>query len=89
MEEMSNLSQEEKKQQINKMKQQCICSNCPTYNDCAGKNNELAYCAVGKSPECITAENGCVCPSCPITSMLGLTHMYFCTKGTEQEQRGG
>jgi hypothetical protein len=42
---------------------------------------------MGKS-EVITAEKGCTCGGCPVTDKMGLTKLYFCTKGGEAEQRG-
>ena len=30
----------------------------------------------------------CICPTCPMTEQIGLTHKFFCTRGTEKEQRG-
>jgi hypothetical protein len=88
MQQMTKMSQQEITSMIEANKKLCICPECPTYTDCARKQKELLYCAVGKSPSCITEEVACICPTCPITEQLGLTHMYFCTKGTEREQRG-
>ncbi len=85
---MSQMTEEERMKAIEANKTLCICPDCPTYNECAQEKGELFYCALGKSPTCITEGLGCICPACPITEKMGLTHDYFCTKGTEREQRG-
>ena len=88
MQMISQMSEEERMKATDANKALCICPNCPTYNECAQENGELFYCAMGASPICITKELGCICPACPITEKMGLTHDYFCVRGTEREQRG-
>jgi hypothetical protein len=88
MQMMSNMTEEERNKSIKASKKLCICPNCPTYNECAKEKIELLYCILGKSATCITKESGCVCPACPIIETMGLTKIYFCTKGTESQQRG-
>jgi hypothetical protein len=88
MQMMSKMTEEEKKKNTEANKALCICPDCPSYNDCAKKNDEIYYCGFGRSPSCITKEVGCICPACPITEKLGLTKQFFCTRGTEREQRG-
>ena len=88
MQMMSQMTEEERMKAIEANKAFCTCPDCPTYNKCAQEKGELFYCALGKSPACITEELGCICPACPVTEKMGLTHEYFCTKGTEREQRG-
>ena len=73
--------------EIEENKALCICPNCPTYNECAQKSNELLYCLLGGSQECITNEEGCICPACPVTEKLRLNNDYFCTRGTEKQQK--
>jgi hypothetical protein len=67
----------------------CICESCPSYVDCGtqGKSKEKAFCMafVGKSA-CITQENGCLCGACPVKSKMKLKNIYFCTKGSEDQQ---
>jgi hypothetical protein len=87
MEKISNIPKEEHTKTIEANKKLCICPECPTYNDCAKEQDELLFCILGKSETCITKESGCICPACPITEKLGLTKQYYCTKGTEQEQK--
>ncbi|WP_440951433.1 DUF2769 domain-containing protein [Methanosphaerula subterraneus] len=72
---------------IPELKSQCICPDCPTYNDCARNGTELLYCIEGRSSTCITENLGCICPVCPLTSELGLLNLTFCLLGSEQEQR--
>ncbi|UCC57906.1 MAG: DUF2769 domain-containing protein [Candidatus Bathyarchaeum sp.] len=88
MQMMSQMTEEERMKAMEANKALCTCPGCPTYNECAQKKGELFYCAMGASPTCITEELGCICPACPITEKMGLTHEYFCVKGTEREQRG-
>jgi hypothetical protein len=65
-----------------KLKIMCVCAKCPTYVNC----KELAFCleTVGKS-KCIKDPKGCLCPSCPVESLMGFKHAYYCTKGSEKE----
>jgi hypothetical protein len=84
---MSKMAEKERMKAIEESKALCICPDCPSYNECAQKRGESFYCALGRSPACITKESGCICPACPITEKMGLTHQYFCTRGTEKKQR--
>ena len=88
MKMMSQMTEEERMKAMEANKALCTCPSCPSYNECAQEKGELFYCAMGASPTCITKELGCICPACPITEKMGLTHEYFCVKGTEREQRG-
>jgi hypothetical protein len=71
---------EDKKQTAIKL---CICGSCPTYKECGEKK---AYCFVGKS-KCIKEQKGCICGGCPVHSKFGLKNYYYCTKGTEENQK--
>jgi hypothetical protein len=57
---------------------------CPSYFDCG---EPLAFCLAdaGKS-RCITAENGCICPGCPVQAEMHLSHDYYCIYGPEKER---
>ncbi|MEN6342509.1 MAG: DUF2769 domain-containing protein [Methanospirillum sp.] len=72
-----------------RLRQACICPQCPTYTPCAGDAQERLYCVLGRSPRCITEDLGCVCPACPVTEELGLEHLTFCLEGAEAEQQSG
>lgn len=63
----------------------CICKNCPTY---VKKEEALAFChpLVGKS-KIIEKEKGCICGSCPAYKKMNLTKGYYCTRGSEMEQK--
>lgn len=87
MQQMSKLSEKDRGKKIDDLKKLCICEGCPTYNECAGNENELLYCVLGKSPNCIVKEVTCLCPDCPITEQLGLKNQFFCTRGSERDQR--
>ena len=85
---MKEMGETERNQMLDRMKKECICTDCPSYNDCAKMNGELLFCSIGKSPNCIIDEKGCICPECPIAKRLELENVYFCTRGSEREQRG-
>jgi hypothetical protein len=65
----------------------CICGMCPSYVDC---KEEIAWClgVTGKSA-CITEEQGCLCPGCPVLEKEGFTHVFYCTRGSEGDQHSG
>lgn len=88
MQMLSQMRKEEVKKAMEDYKGLCVCPGCPSYNKCAEEAGELLYCLLGAGSTCITEEAGCICPACPITDKVGVTHEYFCTKGTEKEQRG-
>ena len=63
----------------------CLCAMCPSYVDC---NEEIAFClAVSGKSTCITEEQGCLCPGCPVLDEEGFSHVYYCTRGSENDQR--
>ena len=63
----------------------CICKNCPSYRGTG--ETELLFCGIGKS-KIIGKEMGCSCGLCPVVTHIGLTRLYYCTRGNEAEQRG-
>jgi len=71
---------------IGENRKKCICGQCPTYNECMRADESLLFCITGRSPNCTFEKKGCLCPTCPVTQVLGLKKNYFCLKGTEQEQ---
>lgn len=79
----------EKAQDMERLRKDCICPDCPTYTDCARNAKELLYCVTGRSPSCITEDFGCICPGCPVTVELGLEYQTFCIGGSEAELRAG
>ena len=74
--------------ELDGLKAECICPDCPTYNLCAERAGELLYCFLGRSPECMSEELGCNCPDCPVAARAGLSELYYCIKGSETEIRG-
>jgi len=84
-----DMSEEDKNRAINSLKQQCICSKCPTYNDCAENAAEGLYCVIGTSEGCIIDDLGCLCPECPLAQALGVGTIFntYCIKGSEMEER--
>ncbi len=87
VQEISTSGNEEKDRELDRMKKECICPDCPSYNKCAGDAKELLYCFLGKSVSCITDELGCICPDCPVAADLDLVNLYYCTQGSEEEMR--
>jgi hypothetical protein len=88
MQMMAKMTDEQKMKAMNANKALCICGGCPSYNDCAKDNGESLYCSLGASSSCIKEAPVCICGGCPVTSKMGLKNQYFCTKGSEKEQRG-
>lgn len=60
--------------------EKCICSTCPSKNECMEENNEWFYCAKGKS-KCAVPQKGCVCGACPLTAEYKLKDYYYCVTG--------
>jgi len=71
---------------IDENRKKCICGPCPSYNECMRAGEELLFCVVGKSKDCIFEKKGCICPTCPVTKILGLKKAYYCIRGTQEEQ---
>lgn len=69
--------------------EECICPQCPTYTPCAGGEQERLFCVAGRSPRCITEDLGCACPACPVTEEMSLEYLTFCLLGSEAAQRSG
>ena len=88
MADWAKLGESENKKLEKESKDRCLCPTCPTYADCAKKKKELLFCFEEKSG-CITASKGCHCPGCPIKADFGLTNIYFCLNGKEQDIRAG
>jgi Protein of unknown function (DUF2769) len=69
----------------------CICEGCPSYVDCSrkGATHEKAFCLIMGRSKCIIDEKGCICGACIVKSKMKLKDLYFCTKGTEEQQNIG
>ena len=79
------LPETERNKQMEKSMTMCICKTCPSYT---GTNETTVFfCNVGKSAV-ISEEKGCNCGVCPVGYNMGLSHLYYCTLGSEREQRG-
>jgi hypothetical protein len=86
-EKFQKMSSDEQKKTVEKLKGMCLCPGCPTFTTCMREKHERLYCALGKSACTVTSRNGCLCPSCPVTSKMGLTMMYYCADGSEEQRR--
>ncbi len=84
----ARMSDADKKKLEKQDKERCLCPTCPTYADCAKKKKELMFCFAGKSG-CITVSKGCHCPGCSVKADWGLTNIYYCLNGTEEDIRKG
>jgi hypothetical protein len=84
---MIGMTPAEMKESITKYKALCACPGCPTYTRCAQTKKELLFCATGRSFLCISEEDGCICPQCPVQAEFGQKCRFFCTKGSESAQR--
>lgn len=62
---------------------ECVCRMCPTYHDCG---EPLAFCVWPVGPSaCITVEQGCICPGCPVYVEGEYTgEGYYCIRGPEK-----
>jgi len=84
-EAMGKMSPKEIKKKIAELTKMCLCGRCPTYKGTG--ETKLLFCMTGKSA-IIKKENGCVCPTCPVTDKLDLRWIYYCIKGSGKEQAG-
>ncbi len=80
------LTPEEEQMVIEKRKKQCICDICPNYLDCARSKGEAAFCTLGGSA-CIEREEECLCSTCPLSREMDLRYSFYCTRGSEKQQR--
>lgn len=89
VQEVMELSEEDRNNTIAELKKMCICPTCPTYTDCAKDDMQGLFCVLGKSGSCITVEKGCECPNCPLAQSLdvGVENNTYCIRGSELEQR--
>ncbi len=82
------LSAEELKNREEMVNSMCICRACPTYVALGKEDDFVGYCFPGHGrSKNITAENGCICGTCPVYGMYQYLTQYYCTRGTEQEQK--
>ena len=80
--EMSPEEMEKKKEMV---LSKCVCKNCPSWVEC-GEKGGFCFPAIGKSG-CIKEEKGCICGGCPVYTEMKLENGYYCTKGSEKEQK--
>ncbi len=87
MDAFDTFSQQPDAKEIARLRDLCICADCPTYNDCAKEAKELLYCVYGRSFHCVTDDLGCICPGCPVVDEIGLVNLTFCIFGSEADLR--
>jgi hypothetical protein len=64
----------------------CTCPVCPAYTHCMKKKEEKLFCSTGKT-SCSIMKKACLCPNCPVTSMMALKFGYYCASGSEKQHR--
>lgn len=89
IEELNKLSEDERSERVDMIGEDCVCSTCPTYNQCAKDTGEFLFCVRGKSENCIKEKKGCMCPTCPIAAKynIGVLNNFYCINGSEMEMR--
>jgi len=87
MKKMQPMPADEQRKMLAMVGKDCICPACPSYDSCMKGKQALLYCVTGKST-CTVQKKGCTCPTCPVTPMMGLSHGYYCARGSEKEIRG-
>lgn len=89
VDEVMAISEKDRDDAINGLKELCMCPTCPTYNDCAGRVNEGLFCVLGKSESCISEKRGCNCPRCELAESLdvGIRYNTYCIMDAELNQR--
>lgn len=61
----------------------CLCTGCPTYNDCMKEKMEGLFCARDKT-DCDFDKQGCLCGECPVAGDYQLSGMYYCETGAAE-----
>ena len=85
MKDMMAIPEAERTKLMEQAKTMCICTKCPSYSGTG--EIKVLFCSIGKS-SIIKEEKGCSCGLCPVVPHMGLTRLYYCTRGSEKEQRG-
>ncbi|MHA1377402.1 MAG: DUF2769 domain-containing protein [Candidatus Helarchaeota archaeon] len=81
---MNVMTEKQKNDGIEQVKFICkdYCGKCPSYVG-TGETN-LAFCSIGKS-SLIKEKKGCLCRQCPVTKMMSLRWLNYCTEGSALE----
>jgi hypothetical protein len=86
LQRLSLMSPDEKNVFLESNRSLCVCPKCPTYSECMRQKEERMFCWYEKSP-CPVTPTGCLCPTCPVAALMGYSHTYYCSGGTERELR--
>lgn len=62
-------------------KAQCICPECPTYDECMTMEEEVLYCGTSVTMCEDTQRNGCNCGACDVRAAYELAGTYYCVSG--------
>ncbi len=82
------MTPEDMKKREEMVNSMCICRGCPTYTVLGKEDDYMGYCFPGRGrSKNIKDEQGCICGTCPIYGMFRYLTQYYCTRGTEQEQK--
>ena len=85
MKKISAMPEAERTKQMEQSRKMCICTSCPSY---VGTGETGCLFCGGEKSSIIKEEKGCNCGVCPVVAHMGLTRLYYCTRGNEREQRG-
>jgi hypothetical protein len=82
------MTPEQMKKRLKEFESMCICGNCPTYLGLGEEDDHIVYCfpTRGKSKK-IKDEVSCICKSCPVYEEMNFATDFFCTRGTEEQQK--
>ncbi|MEN6442796.1 MAG: DUF2769 domain-containing protein [Methanoregula sp.] len=86
VQKLDAMAPEIKARLIDKYRTLCTCPLCPTYTVCMKKRDEKLFCSTGKTA-CTAVKKACICPTCPVTSIMALKFGYYCTNGSERQHR--
>ena len=76
---------EDFKKKLPMIQKMCICKGCPSY---VKDESVVGFChpLLGKI-KVIKKKKGCICGKCPVYKKMELTKGYYCTRGSEMEQK--
>jgi len=66
----------------------CRCPQCPVQakSDCASRADGNLYCARGKAPcDDLDKNESCICSSCLVWDENNLGSMYYCIRGSAED----
>lgn len=84
---LTEMDDNERKNIITDLRNDCICHTCPTYNTCTRQSKELLYCMTDSS-SCPIHERKCLCPQdCPVYEKFNLKNSFYCSLNKKTKDR--